>query len=276
MIEQAHPFEGKVCLVTGAGKGIGQAAALEMASAGAHVCLCDLDAEAVESTLRLIEETNVPGEAWSVLCDVTDQAAVRALLSGISARHQRLDILVHCAAVQNEADFFELTAEQWRRVVDVNLFGTFCVCQAAAMLMRDRADPKASCSGKIITLTSIHDNLPRLGKFHYDAAKAGVSVLTREMALALAPWRINVNAVAPGVIDTPMNQGLLENLPGLAAALGRVPWARIGTAAEVARLIRFLASGDADYITGAIVPIDGGRALFSGAVSAPDLLNNGC
>jgi NAD(P)-dependent dehydrogenase (short-subunit alcohol dehydrogenase family) len=267
--EQFQSMRGKICLVTGAGKGIGQATALLLARTGATVCICDADQAAAEATRQALAADGLAGQAWVAVVDVTDQQAVSALISEIGEKHQRLDVLVHCAAIQEEAGFFATSAEKWRQVVDVNLFGTFCVCQAAALLMRDRAAGGDGCNGKIITLTSIHDSLPRLGKFAYDASKAGVTALTREMALALADARINVNAIAPGVIDTPMNQHLRDNPQAKEAAVSKVPWQRAGTAGEVARLALFLASDDADYITGAIIPIDGGRSLTSTVTTAP-------
>lgn len=259
-------LEGRVALISGAGNGIGRETALLFAHSGARVYICDNDQAAAESTLQLLADDGLAGQAWLAVVDVTDQAAVSALISEIGEKHQRLDVLVHCAAMLDEAGFFDITAEKWRKTVDVNLFGTFCVCQAAALLMRDRAVEGAECNGKIITLTSIHDTLPRKDKYAYDASKAGVTALTREMALALADFHINVNAIAPGVIDTPMNQGLRDDPQAMQSALQRVPWKRAGTAREIARLVLFLASGDADYITGSIIPIDGGRSLFNSAV----------
>ena len=271
--DKTNMNERKICLVTGAGKGIGQAVALRMTAAGNRVFISDYDPDAALSTLQQINEAGFGELADMIVCDVTDPSAVQSMIREIDEKHQRLDILVHCAAIQESSDFFDITADQWRRVVDVNLFGTFCVCQAAASLMRDRADPHAACNGKIITLTSVHDSLPRLCNLHYDASKAGVSLLTREMALALADWRINVNAVAPGVIDTPMNQSLRDDPLKLAVAVGRVPWGRVGTAAEVAKLIAFLASDSADYMTGAIIPFDGGRSLYNGIVTDNDSID---
>lgn len=255
----------KVCLVTGAGLGIGRETAIQLALAGCHVCFCDISARYAEEALSDLNALKPGCSAWAAIADVADPQAVDFMMADLTRRHGRLDVLVHCAAIQEEHEFFDITPDGWRRIIDVNLTGTLIVCQAAARLMREQFDGIKS-AGKIINLTSIHDQMPRKNKYAYDASKAGISALTREMALALADWRINVNAIAPGVIDTPMNQVLRDDPRAMASAVARVPHGRAGSPSDVARLALFLASAAADYITGAIIPVDGGRSLFSGIV----------
>ncbi len=266
MSSERNTLLGKTCLVTGAGAGIGLAAARALAMAGADIILCDIDPDLLAAAASLIEAEQGRTDILALQGDVRCDLDIDRVFSKIQARLGRLDILVHSAALQQPADFFGLSADAWRKTIDVNLTGTFLVCQAAARLMRSTARPNADCNGKIITLTSIHDILPRCGKFDYDAAKAGVSMLTREMALALSPWRINVNGVAPGVIDTPMNNDLMSDPTELDKAVARVPWSRVGRADEVAGLICFLASEQSNYMTGSILPIDGGRSLNNGGL----------
>jgi len=259
-------FETKVALVTGAGQsiagshlsGIGQAVALNLAKAGAYIFVNDWNADAAERTVKMIISQG--GQAESVVADVSDENQIIATVDRIQAQHVRIDILVHCAAVQYPVSLFDLQADQWRRVLDHNLFGTFCVARAVAKVMKTQNADEDRSRGKIVLLTSIHDARPRVGKFDYDAAKAGVSQLTRELALALAPDHINVNAIAPGAICTPMNI-ILEQDGVDKEAIKKIPWGRMGQSDEVAKLAMFLLSDDADYITGSVIPIDGGRSL---------------
>jgi glucose 1-dehydrogenase len=252
----------KVSLITGGGMGIGRAIALLFAQAGSVVYVVDNNEEAAQQTVEIIRSQG--GQAFPFVVDVTSERCVNAALNEILRSQDRIDILVHCAAVQYAKDFYELTARQWKKVINVNLFGTFCVCRAVAARMEKQDMKTGDNRGKIITLSSIHDIKPRLGKFDYDAAKAGVAQFTRELALLLAPLKINVNAISPGAIRTPMNQNLETDLNARTATVAKIPWGRMGEADEVAQLALFLASDLSGYITGCIIPIDGGRSLYNG------------
>lgn len=261
-------LKNRIALVTGAGQsmdckefiGIGQASALLLAEAGAFVYVNDVRQEAAAATVSLIRQKGFQAE--EAVADVSNEDQIKHLMDYVKEQHGRLDVLVHCAAIQIPVDLFELTESQWKRVFDVNLFGTFCVCRAAAAIMIDQEERYGNSRGKIVNLTSIHDTHPRKGKYDYDASKAGITCLTRELALNLAPNHINVNAIAPGAIRTPMNQEYLTNPQTQVDAIKKIPWGRLGESEEVARLVLFLSSDESDYLTGCVIPVDGGRSLY--------------
>lgn len=252
----------KTSLVTGAGNGIGRAVAVRLAKEGSFVYVNDVSLKAANATADYINEMGLT--AVPVASDVSDSLGVKGMIDRISNERHGLDILVHCAAIQTEASFFDLEIDEWKKIIDVNLNGTFNICQACARIMKDNGGPDGRSRGKIVTLSSIHDVIPRLNKFHYDASKGGVAIFTKELALALAPYRINVNSIAPGAIETPMNRGVIENEAVKKHVESRIPWGRMGFSDEVADLALFLVSGASDYITGDIIRIDGGRSLYNG------------
>lgn len=252
----------KTSLVTGAGNGIGRAVAVRLAKEGSTVYVNDVSLEAATSTSDLINEMGL--DAVPVASDVSDSIGVKAMVDRIAAERPGLDILVHCAAIQTEAAFFDIKIEEWKKIIDVNLNGTFNICQACARVMKENEVEEGRSRGKIVTMSSIHDVIPRLNKFHYDASKGGVAIFTKELALALAPYRINVNSIAPGAIETPMNRNVLSDETVKKHVESRIPWGRMGYSEEVADLALFLVSGSAEYITGDIIRIDGGRSLFNG------------
>lgn len=263
-------LKNRIALVTGAGQsteykeliGIGQASALILAEAGAFVYVNDVSQKAAAATVSLIRQKGFQAE--EVVADVSDENQIKHLMDYVKEHHGRLDILVHCAAIQMPVKLFELTERQWKRVFDVNLFGTFCVCRAAAAIMINQKEQYGNSRGKIVNLTSIHDTHPREDKYDYDASKAGITSLTRELALTLAPNHINVNAIAPGAIRTPMNKEFLTDPKKQVDAVKKIPWGRLGESEEVARLVLFLSSDESDYLTGCVIPVDGGRSLYNG------------
>jgi glucose 1-dehydrogenase len=177
------------------------------------------------------------------------------MVAAVVGRFGRIDVLVNNAGIQTERPFLELTADEWQRVLDVNLKGAFLCSRFSAREMIKGG------GGKIINISSIHQAVPRLNRAHYDASKAGLWMLTREMALELAKYNINVNCVAPGAIATPMNRDLLDSPEKMARVVAMIPRGRIGTPEDVARAVLFLASEDADYVTGSVIYVDGGLSL---------------
>lgn len=235
---------GKVALVTGAASGIGRAIALLLHDRGAKVIAEDIN-PAVEKLAR-------PGLV-PLLADITkDGAAERAV--GLAIEHfGRLDILVNNAGVQRHAAFLDAQQDDYDRVLDVNLRGPFFLAQAFARYLREQGR-----GGRIINNSSVHEELPHPNFTAYCASKGGLKMLMRNIAIELAPLGITVNNVAPGAVETPINRELMNQPEKLASLLQNIPVGRLGRPRDVAGVVAFLASPDADYITGTTLVVDGG------------------
>jgi NAD(P)-dependent dehydrogenase (short-subunit alcohol dehydrogenase family) len=244
----------QVAIVTGAGRGIGQAIALTFAREGAKVAVADIDPRTAAATARRI------GRAASLALelDVADSASVSAAFEAIDRRWRRIDIAVTNAAIEPIVPFLELTEETWDRVIDVNLKGTFLVAQAAARRMVRRRQ------GVIITLSSVNAEVVRPESAAYGASKGGVRQLTKAMAIALAPHGIRVNAIGPGTVVTGLTRHLLRRRAWRAAVFARTPMQRVAEPSEIARVAVFLASRASSYMTGSTVYVDGGRLALNG------------
>jgi len=240
---------GKIALVTGAGSGIGQATALRLAAEGARVACVDLVGAAAHETARIIEK--VGGIAWAAQVDVTNETAVERIVGDSAACLGGLTTLVNSAGVRPVARDKAPPPDEWRRVVDVNLSGTYFMSRAAAPVM------EAGGGGSITNLASIFGLVGGSLAPSYAASKGAVVNLTRQMALQWAP-RVRVNCVCPAVIETPMTAELRENPAWSAAVLQHYPLKRFGRPEEVTAAILFLASDEAAYVTGVALPVDGG------------------
>ncbi|WP_040545660.1 SDR family NAD(P)-dependent oxidoreductase [Salipiger bermudensis] len=239
-------FSGRTALVTGGASGIGAASAALLASKGARVILADLDGDAARAVAA---QLGGRGEAL----DVTDAAAVDALLSVLEAEAWGPDVLVNSAGMREFADPLEITEADWARVLTVNLSGTFHVAQGVARRLKT-----AGKTGAIVNVASTSGLVASENRAAYVSAKHGVVGLTKQLALDLGPVGIRVNAVAPGVIRTPMTE-LYFSDPDMIDRLRRAyPLGRAGAPEEVAEVIAFLASERARYVTGTVVPVDGG------------------
>lgn len=244
----------KVGIITGAGQGIGRAIALVFAQEGANVVVNDIEFKRAVSVAEEIKDCG--GSALPIKADVSLSGEVENMLEEAVKAFNNIDILVNNAGIQTNNPFWLLSEEEWQRVIDVNLKGTFLCSKAVVKYMI-----KNKVRGKIINVSSIHQMIPRQNKAHYDASKAGVMMLTKDMALELAQYRINVNCIAPGAIITPMNDDILSSAEKLATINARIPWGRMGRPEEVANVVLYLASDEADYITGSVVYVDGGLSL---------------
>lgn len=248
---------GKVVVVTGASRGIGRAVAARLARDGADVVVNyhGPDAEEAEGTRRLVEESG--RAAHLIEADVASVADVRRLIEQAAAHYGRLDVLVNNAGVEKNAPFTDVTEEDFDEVLDINLKGVFFAAQAFARHLIAAGRP-----GRIVNISSVHEEIPFPGYAPYCASKGGVRVLTRDLAVELGRHGITVNAVAPGAIDTQINKGLSADPGKRDALLKRIPLARLGRPEDVAAVVAFLASDDAAYVTGATYFVDGGLTWF--------------
>ena len=244
-------FENTGVLITGAGSGIGRAASLTFAAEGAAIAAADLRLEAAQATAGAVEELGRKAVALQV--DVTQPDSVRSMVKQAVAGLGSLDVLINSAGVREIVPFLELPAEEWTKVIGTNLTGTFLCSQAVAQHLIAQ-----NKSGKIINLSSVAGLVGVPNRAAYVASKHGVVGLTKEMGMELADKHIQVNAIAPGVVETAMTAGYFDK-PDIMASLKKAhPAGRWAQPEEIARLMLFLASEDADFMTGATIPIDGG------------------
>ncbi len=243
-------FEGKVAVVTGGSRGIGREICLELARRGADIAfLYAGNTQAAGETLTLLKDLGVRAEAYP--CDVSDAAAVRETFKTLLASFGTVDILVNNAGITRDKLAMLMKEEDFDRVLSVNLRGAFyCTKQAVPVMVKKR-------SGKIINISSVSGLVGNAGQCNYSAAKAGLIGLTKSLARELAPRGITCNAIAPGFVETDMTTNLAANT----SLLDSIPLKRFAKPAEVAKLVTFLASPDADYITGETIRIDGGLAM---------------
>jgi 3-oxoacyl-[acyl-carrier protein] reductase len=243
---------GKKALVTGGSRGIGRGIALALAKQGADVAV-NYHSNAVEAEKVVSEIKALGRDSFAVQADVANSGSVSKMFEEVKAKWGKLDILVNNAGIVQFAAFEDLTEDQWDAVLDTNLKGQFLCAQQAVKLM--------SQGGRIINIASIASGGVGVGFSrisHYTASKGGVVALTENMAIDLAAKGINVNAIAPGVIETDMTKGMLADEKVKAGLLARVPKGRVGKPEDIGAAAAFLASEEADYITGTVLYVDGG------------------
>jgi 2-deoxy-D-gluconate 3-dehydrogenase len=245
--------DGKIALVTGAGSGLGQAMAVGLAQNGADVALTELPGReaAAAETVALVEATGRRAKAWPL--DVTRLPTIEAVVTGAVEHFGRLDILVNNAGINIPRLALDVKEEDWDRVLDINLKGAFFTAQAAA-----RIAMLPQGGGKIINIASQNGVIGFHHRAAYCASKAGLVNLTRVLALEWAQYRINVNAVGPTFIDTPLTRPMFEDSAFRAEVLSRIPLGRIGRPEDVVGAVVFLASPSADLVTGHTLLVDGG------------------
>ncbi|MBN2793955.1 MAG: SDR family oxidoreductase [Clostridia bacterium] len=243
----------KMAVVTGAAKGIGLCIVKKLLNEGYHVLMIDID----EIEGLRIEEifTRENHKVKFLNCDVSEEKDVMKAVSYLKENGAVCDVLVNNAAIQYISNFEEISYETWRKVIDVNLNGTFLMTKYMLPFLRK------SVQGNVINMTSLYTDRARLNKYHYDASKAGVSILTKEMALEFSKYNIRVNGIAPGAMDTPMNAESFSDEESVKKVIEGVPLKRLGQGEDVAKTVMFLISDQASYITGEIIKVDGGRGL---------------
>jgi len=245
-------LEGKVAIVTGAGSGIGQGIAIQLAAQGAKVLIDYIgDPAGAKATQAAIQQAG--GEAEILAADVTNADDIRNLVDTAWSRFGSADILVNNAGMEKHADFCDVSEADYDHVLAVNLRGPFFLAQAFVRRLRDAGKP-----GRILNISSVHEDMAFPGFTSYCISKGGMRMMMRNLAVELGPLGITVNNIAPGAIATPINTALLNDKPKLAALLNNIPLGRLGKPEDVASLIVFLASDDASYITGSTYVVDGG------------------
>ena len=243
---------GKIALVTGSSQGIGEGIAIRLAEEGADVIInYRSHPEGAAAAVAKVERTGRRG--FAIQADLSRLGEIRRLVDESIAHFGRLDILVNNAGIEKNASFLEVTEEDYDRVLDVNLKGVFFTTQYFVRHLTEGKRP-----GKIINISSVHEELSFPHFASYCASKGGLRMLTRTLSVELAPLGITINSVAPGAIQTPINTSLLQDKAKLDALLRNIPLARLGQPADVAGAVVYLASSDADYVTGSTLIVDGG------------------
>jgi glucose 1-dehydrogenase len=247
---------GRKALVTGSSKGIGRGIALRLAQEGADVVVnYNSDPRGAEEALAEIEALGRRGASIKAnLGDVTD---VQRLVAESAEALGGLDVLVNNAGIEKRAAFWDVTERDFDAVIDVNLKGVFFATQAFV-----RQSIAANRPGKVINVSSVHEEMAFPNFAAYCASKGGVRMLTRTLAVELGPIGVTINSIAPGAIETPINTALLHDPVKLKSLVGQIPLGRLGRPADVAGLAVFLASCDSDYVTGTTYFVDGGLSVF--------------
>jgi 3-oxoacyl-[acyl-carrier protein] reductase len=244
-------LKGKIAIITGAGRGIGQATAMKFAREGAMVAVCDIDEKTAVDTARMIE--GIGAEAMSFRVDVTDKISIQNMVLAVHERFGRIDILVNNAGIVADAQLKKMTDEQFDRVIDINLKGTYNCTKAVVDIMLEQQ------SGVILNASSIVGLYGNFGQTNYAASKFGVIGMVKTWARELGRRGIRANAVCPGFISTP----IINNIPDkvLDALETKVPMGRLGKPEEIANAYAFLASDEASYINGAVLEVSGGLTI---------------
>jgi len=242
----------KVALVTGATSGIGKAIAERFAAEGAHVAVNYREkGDNAKIAAGMLQSFAAPGVA--AVADVTDRKEIEQMFAQIIAKFGRIDIVVNNAGMEIKKPFVEVTDDEWNKVLKVNLYGPYVVSQLAARQMI-----KQGAGGKLIYISSVHEDIPFPEYTAYCASKGAIRMMMRNLAMELAPYQINCNNIAPGAIATPINQAVLDDPQAKENAISEIPWGRFGKPEEVASVAVFLASDESAYVTGSTYYVDGG------------------
>lgn len=264
------PLANHVSLVTGASSGIGLGVAEAIAAAGAAVVInYHSHARPAEELVAKIGRQG--GRATAIKADVSQETEVARLFDDAVASFGRIDVVVPNAGVQKDADIADMSLDDWNTVIGINLTGQFLCAREAVRRFRLQPSDKrpARSAGTIVMMSSVHEIIPWAGHVNYAAAKGGIRMLTRSLAQEVAADGVRVNAVAPGAIQTPINKDAWDSDEALRKLLKLIPYGRIGQPEDVARAVVWLASDEADYVTGTTLFVDGGMSLY------PEFRDNG-
>jgi len=242
---------GKVAIITGAGRGIGQATAVKFAKEGAVVAVCDLDEKTSSDTARMIEAMG--GKARAYVVNVTDMASIKTMVEDVHGRCGKIDILVNNAGIVADAQLKNMTEDQFDRVIDINLKGTYNCTKAVVDIMLEQQ------SGVILNASSIVGLSGNFGQTNYAASKFGVIGMVKTWARELGKRGIRANAVCPGFVETPIIGGIPDKV--IKSLEAKVPLGRLAQPEEIANVYAFLASDEASYVNGAVLEVSGGLTL---------------
>lgn len=244
-------LKGEISLITGGARGIGREIALTFAKEGSDIVICDVNQESLEATKKEVEGLGRRAEVFVV--DVTDSQQVEDMVNKVLDKFQKIDILVNNAGITRDGLIVRMSEKDFDQVIAVNLKGTFnCTKAVSKVMMKQR-------HGKIVSIASIIGIMGNAGQANYAASKAGIIGLTKSVAKELASRNVNVNAIAPGFIETDMTAKLADDVKSQMLAL--IPLNRFGKASDVAKLALFLASEASSYITGQVIQVDGGMVM---------------
>ena len=255
----------QVALVTGGSSGIGAAVAIAFAQAGASVAINYHGAQ--EHAVAVAEKVQqISGETPLLLRgDVGKEADVQQMFHTLVERHGRLDILVANAGLQQDAPVAEMTLAHWQKVIDTNLTGAFlCAREAIRLFVAQGASPNSRAIGKILCMSSVHQQIPWGGHVNYATSKGGMMLMMQTLAQEVGPKKIRINGIAPGAIKTPINESVWSDPAQLEKLLKLIPYGRIGEPDDVAKAAVWLASDAADYVHGTTLFIDGGMTHYPG------------
>jgi glucose 1-dehydrogenase len=258
-------LQGQKAIVTGANSGIGKAVATALGQAGADVVVNYVVGD--DAAQEVVEAIRAVGKAaYAHQADVSQEDQVKSMFDKMISTFGRVDILVNNAGLQRDAEFQEMTLAEWNKVINVNLTGQFlCAREALRHFLRTGVVEGVSCAaGKIICMSSVHQQIPWAGHANYATSKGGIDMLMRSLAQEVAPRRIRVNSIAPGAIRTPINTSAWNTKDAYDSLMTLVPYGRIGEPIDIARAAVWLASDDSDYVVGTTLFVDGGMTLFPG------------
>jgi glucose 1-dehydrogenase len=257
-------LKGQTALVTGASSGIGAASAAALAAAGASVGINYRSGSSKAAAEELVARIHqVDGRATAFEADVSKENEVQHMFAAFIAAFGRLDILVGNAGLQRDAAVTEMTLDEWRTVIDVNLTGQFlCAREAIQQFIRQEVSTVSKAAGKIICMSSVHEVIPWAGHVNYAASKGGVMLMMKTLAQEVAQSKIRVNGIAPGAVKTNINSAAWSTPEKAAELLKLIPYGRIGEPQDIAKAVVWLASDDSNYITGTTLFVDGGMTLY--------------
>ncbi|HVM86602.1 MAG TPA: SDR family oxidoreductase [Puia sp.] len=260
-------LSGQIAIITGASSGIGAGVAKALADAGATAVINHpVEATKPAADAVLTEITNAGGKGITYQCDVSKEDQVINMFADVVKQFGTVDILINNAGLQRDSPFTDMTLEQWNFVIGVNLTGQFlCAREAIKEFLRRGVIPERSkAAGKIICMSSVHEVIPWAGHANYAASKGGIMLMMKSIAQEFAPKKIRVNSICPGAIQTPINKQAWDTPQALQSLLTLIPYQRIGQPEDIGKAAVWLASDEADYITGTSIFIDGGMTLYPG------------